>query len=237
LNLEQSTNVHSPITARRYHTVFIDWDGTLSNSRFWQHWQSHPHYQLHYQTIQQKIFQNHPGIISKWLYGLLTAEEFVEIVAKETTLKSDILLKALIQSSQTMQLIDHRIPAAIQRLRQTGTKVVIATDNMDTFNRWTMPALKLHSLVDEFLNSHMLHVLKRDLEPDGTSKFFSAYLKQHAATAQTCLLIDDSPANQIVAKSGLNFIQITSQKTLFKTLSELVAIPRETPNRKYDKKR
>ena len=41
--------------------IFIDWDGTLSKSRFWEHWQTDD--SKNYNKIQQVLFIENLGMI------------------------------------------------------------------------------------------------------------------------------------------------------------------------------
>ncbi len=81
----------------------------------------------------------------------------------------------------------------INQLRATGTKVVLATDNMDSFVRWTIPALGLTNYFDDILDSFSLKALKRDFDEQGNSRFFSGYLSKNNLLPTDCVLIDDSP--------------------------------------------
>jgi FMN phosphatase YigB (HAD superfamily) len=83
------------------------------------------------------------------------------------------------------------IPEMIAQLRAKGLKVVLATDNMDTFHRWTVPSLQLMSLFDDILSSFQLKALKSDCGAEGRSLFFAHYLQTHSIHRGESLVLDD----------------------------------------------
>lgn len=83
---------------------------------------------------------------------------------------------------------------------------MIATDNMDTFERFTIPAMKLNELFDDFLISHSLKVLKEDIQENSIS-FFDEYLNKNKLTYQETVLLDDCiEKTGTYDKLGLNII-------------------------------
>jgi hypothetical protein len=50
--------------------VFIDWDKTLSNSRFWQHWEP-----AKYQVAAKALFVDAPELVNEWMCGYRIASE------------------------------------------------------------------------------------------------------------------------------------------------------------------
>jgi FMN phosphatase YigB (HAD superfamily) len=85
------------------------------------------------------------------------------------------------------------IEELVGKIRERGILVVIATDNMDTFNLFTVPALKLDLLFDDVLNSHMLGYLKDEINPPDKITFFDAFLEKHNLSYEDSILLDDSP--------------------------------------------
>src|SRR6266566_1007325 len=127
--------------SKRYNTIFLDWDGTLSVSKFWGHWES-ARTQDH-RLIQEKLFRTRPDVIVSWMRGQMTCEECLNLLSHEVGIERDTMLAALEQSCRTMRFVAPEVPRLVAELRNQGLKVVIATDNMDTFSRWTVPALNL----------------------------------------------------------------------------------------------
>ena len=190
--------------------IFIDWDKTLSVSRFWGHWAASA--PQSYELIQKNLFGSSNEVSKAWMRGQFRAEQVIEQLALATSLEKNILLKELEFSCKNMQFIDQSLRETITKIRSGGTKVVIATDNMDTFPRWTVPALQLATLFDHILDSHKLGVLKQDTDKDGKSKFFHSYLASQGIKSNEAVLFDDNAP--YVESFGIKYVQVTEDKTL-----------------------
>ncbi|GCE22648.1 hypothetical protein [Dictyobacter kobayashii] len=182
-----------------YKCVFLDWAFTLSNSLFWEHLNDpeHTHFRA-FQIIQKALFgkQGMHELMLDWMRGKLTSEDVVAAVCQQhVDLDPEMLLAELELSCSRMQFVSPQVPTYVSRLRARGIKVVVATDNMDTFTRWTTPALQLHTLFDDVLNSYDLQGLKADVDASGHSVFFDAYLQKQQIAYGESVLIDDGDEN------------------------------------------
>ena len=204
-----------------YEVVFVDWDGTLSTSRFWGHWTNEPKKASHYGRIQRDFFLAQPNVLEAWMRGQYDAESIVRQIATDTGLEPDLLMTGLRESCVQME-VDARALELLGRLREQGTKTVIATDNMDTFTRWTVPALGLTDYCDEVLNSHSLRALKKDKRANGTSAFFADYFKRTNNNPARTLLIDDSPRNAVVEDFGMRFSRVSPDAPVASILETLL---------------
>ena len=192
-----------------HHTIFLDWDGTLCTDRFWQTWQApgNPHYHT-FRTIENHIFAR-PEYANAWMRGAMTTEDIVHKLPDDLPVSKNAIFEHLIESAQSMRFSHPSVPGLLARLRLQGHRLVIATDNMDTFPRWTVPALGLDRHIDGILDSHTLRSLKRDPNHQGTSAFFGPYLDQYNLHPGQTLLIDDSADTAAAARSwGINTIHI-----------------------------
>jgi FMN phosphatase YigB (HAD superfamily) len=199
--------------------IFIDWDGTLSGSRFWEHWLDED--PDSYNKIQQDLFIGNGGMVQDWMRGYIAAEQVVSEVAQRTGLDYQYLLHGLEESCKSMVLTHSNILDLIKAKRDQGLKVVVATDNMDTFHRWTVPAMKLEHHFDGILTSVEAGALKEDMAEDGSSLFFHHYLNQNAIEPGQSLLIDDRDMGQVASKLGMNFTQVTPSFNLSDALRSL----------------
>jgi FMN phosphatase YigB (HAD superfamily) len=202
-----------------YKTIFIDWDGTLSASRFWEHWAAE--YPQKFAQIQLALFVQRPDLLNHWMIGQITAEICLAEVAAITHIEVIELLQGLEYSCQHMSFINDDSLTSIHQLRQKGVQVVIATDNMDTFHRWTTPALGLNTIFDHILNSAQLGTLKTTKDLDGTSLFFGKYLLHHHLKPGDTILIDDSPGNSIVQDFGIDYLKIDHGQDITSILNNL----------------
>lgn len=75
-----------------------------------------------------------------------------------------------------MKFVSEDIVPIIKIIQSRNIKVLIATDNMDCFHRWTTKALDLNNIFDGILNSYYLKVRKNDFL-NNTSLFFDPFMK------------------------------------------------------------
>lgn len=192
----------------QYKVLFIDWDGTLSNSRFWSRWRDDPDNSNKYDLIQKVLFTSNEGrhILNDWMRGLRTYSNVLNYISNATAIPYDNLASELRYSAENMKFIDVNSVAIIQALRDAGMRVVIATDNMDTFNDWTVPALGLELMFDGILVSDARGALKTDSYDDRTSVFFGHYLSQNTIRPEETVLIDDNLDKRAVEQFGMNFL-------------------------------
>lgn len=202
----------------KHKIVFIDWHNTLSTSRFWQHWElSKPEY---VELIQKNLFRNDKETVVRWMRGELIAEDITRQLEQRTGIPNEELLSELRKSSEELALIDSSVLHPIATLRKSGIKVAIATDNMDTFPRWTAPALKLESHFDAILDSHTLGVLKSDTRDDTLAAFFGDYLAENNASMSEAIIFDDSIDH--LKTLGMDYSQVTESRPLKALLEEYI---------------
>ena len=122
-----------------------------------------------------------------------------------------------------MQLVDVRVVHLIAQLRAQGVVVCLATDNMDTFRRWTVPALRLREHFDHIIDSSYRGILKAQRGYRDSSPFFDPFLHWHGANPAEGLLIDDSRSMEAVAKEiGLRFRRVCAQVSLVDVLNDVL---------------
>ena len=206
----------------------MDWHLTLSASIFWEQFSDpmHPQHPL-FALMQLKLFA--PAGMATWLLpwmrGQLTSEEVVGTVCHGTGYDSVFVLHALRSSCQQMRLVSDVIPQLVADLRSKGLQIVIATDNMDSFQRWTVPSLGLHTMFDNILSSWRLQALKEDRDEDGRSRFFADYLHTHQIGPGQSLLLDDGDEEfgNIIRRFGIEYQHIEPGRGLVPALQELAA--------------
>lgn len=204
--------------------IFIDWNKTLSYSLFWEHLQdsSHPnHHQL--PVIEKWLFVDNRDAINPWMRGELSVEDIVGKMSRDTNIDHDILLSELQRSCEEMRYCIDNLENIVEQIRANGIKVVIATDNMDTFSRFTVPAMRLDAIFDGILNSYTIGHLKDDEQPDNSIQFFDEYLAKHGWGYTDAILLDDSPdKNGKYRRLGFERVLIDSPMTLERELKRFV---------------
>lgn len=204
--------------ATQYKTIFIDWDGTLSNSRFWDRWIGTDKYN----AIQKALFIDGLEYTHLWMTGFMSYDQVLNYVESKTGIPYDELKQELEYSARHMKFVDDEVVSLVQELRSHGARVVIATDNMDTFRLWTSPELKLEMLFDGILTSDTRAALKSEVNDDGTSKFFSHYLTQNSIARSESVLIDNSLDTKIVESFGIEFLHVNEASPLTRHLEDLL---------------
>ena len=161
--------------------VFLDWYKTLSKSLFWEQLsdKNHPFHHLGQKITDWLFVENTDKFTDKlkaWMRGEQSAEEVCSQICQDLGVSFETVFTELVKSSGTMKYCNISLPEIVQQIRSQGRKVVIATDNMDTFMRFTVPALDLQDQYDDILVSSEIGAVKDDYE-SGTSLFFANFMK------------------------------------------------------------
>lgn len=160
--------------------IFIDWDGTLSTGRFWERSPAL------FEKAQKIFFQNNNHLVVEWMLGKKTSEDICQWLAQKTSVEYETFLNGLIESCEKMEMLEEAAET-IACLKRDAF-VVLATDNMDCFNRFTAPAKRLNEIFDEVINSSFTGRMKND--EDGRT--FTEYARSKSIPPTRCYLIDDS---------------------------------------------
>ena len=208
-----------------FDAIFIDWYGTLSTSLFWGQWSVPGHSRNATHMVIQRLWVSDKGLrplLVPWMRGELASEHFVAVTARHLEMDYEELLDAFIVGCQQMQFVSDEVIDLVRAIRWTGTRVYIATDNMDSFTRWTVPALNLtghDGIFDGVLNSYDLRCLKADRDEHGSSCFFGPFLTTNGIAAGRSLLIyDSSSLEEIVPGFGMAFWKIDHERNLITAL-------------------
>jgi FMN phosphatase YigB (HAD superfamily) len=205
-----------------YNTVFIDWYQTLSISTFWSHL-TDSHHKNHalYEPLRRALFEEQNQVFEGWLVGNINSERVMEILAQHTGIPYELIWDEFVVGFQHQSLVSEDIYDFIRDLRMSGVKVAIATDNMDCFNRWCVPALKLDEHFDDILNSFNIGHLKKEIAGK-RSLFFDAYLERNNIGPGESILFDDSPnVEPATIIAGIEYCRIRSRNGLVTELQRL----------------
>lgn len=203
--------------------VFVDWYQTLSYSLFWEQLQD-PYCINHkyFEVITKWLFVENQKLIEPWMRSETNMETVLLSMSNETSISYEYLFNELKQSCENMTICLPDIANIVYSLQAKGIKVVIATDNMDTFRTFTVPALKLDEMFDDILVSNEQGALKDQPEPKGEILFFDEFLDKNKMTYSDAILLDDSlDLSRKYKQLGFDRIRIKSPEDL---RSALVAI-------------
>ncbi len=197
--------------------VFIDWNGTLSPTKFWSHLEKSEKQEERnlFKLWADTLFVKHKEKIVPWMKGEHTSEELLNLVAEETNTDYGTLKKEFIVGCQRMEFSSPDIPWLIQSLRDKSILVVIASNNMDCFTKWTVPYMKLRLLFDDILNSYDLRAMKHDLDKNGQTLFFRNFFSKYEVDPSDCIFIDDGEDKMnTISNLGIKYRRINTINTL-----------------------
>ena len=215
-------------TNSKQKVVFIDWNGTLSPSSFWVHLEKSGNQKDRelFRLWADTMFIKHKEKIVPWMKGEYTTEEILKLIAIDTNTNFDLLLKEFIKGCEQMEYSSPKIPELVNQLRDKSVMVTIATNNMDSFTRWTVPVMHLNYLFDDILNSFYLKALKHELDRKGQPLFFRKFFEKYNIDPfkTECTFIDDGEDKmEVISNLGMNYKRVTSKNTLEQELSRILA--------------
>lgn len=200
--------------------IFIDWYLTLTSVTFLNKLKIE-NYALFRKFIDVIFEHNTEGWQYEWARGNLTKEDAAEKISQAGVSSKEKILQIFADCSSN-QILDYpEILQIIQKIRQLGVKVVIATDNWDVFTDYTVPQLHLDDYFDDILSSNQVGYLKRDVV-DNCVPFFEKYMDANNISKEEVILLDDAKINvDICQKYEIPAVQI---KSCLDTLSLLKMI-------------
>ena len=213
----------------KYKVVFIDWNGTISGSKFWGHLEN-PNNPNHYlfSRIENVLFGELRPFLKSWMRGQMTSEDILKLLSKKSNLPYNTILEEFIESCKTMTFTTTKLASLIRQLQNYKIKVVVATDNMDSFPRWTVPSLELSKIFDDILDSYTLKAMKGDFDSKNKSLFFADYLEKHDLEPGECILIDDSEDKDLkISKIGIEYRKIEPMIGLETELESILSLIRQ----------
>ncbi|MFA5634009.1 MAG: HAD family hydrolase [Candidatus Dojkabacteria bacterium] len=208
---------------RKNKVIFLDWNGTLSDSFFWEHMRISDDSEVLalYNLWDIALFNKPKKYIEDWMRGRFSTEKVLKEIASKTSTEYEKLLREFVKGCESMEFVSDEIPSLVEVLKGDGYCVVIATNNMDCFTRWTVPFMQLDKLFDEVLNSYNLKGLKHDIKK-GESLFFKKFFEKYDFKPQECIFLDDSvDKGGYIASLGIEYVQIKNSKDLLKRLKSL----------------
>ncbi|MCA9020431.1 MAG: hypothetical protein KDA74_09835 [Planctomycetaceae bacterium] len=189
--------------------IFVDWHGVLSHDPFWMsilHNEQHP---LHISLLDasNRLFREQDNLVRDWMQGDLNVSQIVEHlqIELEPEFPRDYLIQKSVDDCQLMRINPQLIPL-LQSAQETGTAIVLATDNMDCFHdaiqtaripsapvreSESTPFNTISRLFDDVLCSSEQRILKSE-DPQ---HFFQRWLSAHALDFSDALLLDDLEKN------------------------------------------
>lgn len=222
----------------KYKIIFFDWSNTLSKSLFWEQLEKpeHPRHSW-FRLINKFLFIENKQLIKDWMIGKVCYRSICDKITdylvknmKRQGINSNDYFKEEIRnlveddlkkSCREMRFVSNEILGLLKKLKRTKKKCVIATDNMDTFIKFTKPSMKLEKYFDDFLVSSELKTLKFNYKDGfkGSLPFFDQYIKKQRVSYKEVILIDDcSDSTGGFKKLGFKTLRIENAEHLVNVL-------------------
>jgi FMN phosphatase YigB (HAD superfamily) len=190
-----------------HRVVFVDWHGVLSRAPFWTSIRESAAHPLHEQLEagMAGVFANQSAIANEWMLGLLSSEQVIEAmgIRLDGRFREDFLARRLDVDCKKMP-VNVELFEVLRKIKSHAC-VVLATDNMDCFQRtfdqarsrsrrWKPESETLADwavICDDIICSSEVGALKAE-NPIG---FFGGWLANHGMQFQDAALIDDRADN------------------------------------------
>jgi FMN phosphatase YigB (HAD superfamily) len=209
------------MTRKHPKVLLIDWFKTLSYSKFWGHLEIHNNER--FKLIENFLFSPQNNLARSWMTGKFASENVIKIISNKLRIPYKKLFKDFTDSCRSMEFSDKDIPDIVRELREQGNKVYIFSDNMDSLDRWTSPALQLNKLFNGIINSFNVGYLKNDVDKSGKSFFIKEMLKKEKFKNKDLLLFDDHVSTIKLFKTfGIKGIAVTERNNLKKALERII---------------
>lgn len=188
--------------------IFIDFDGTICFDYFWR---SAP--EEIKKIIGKFLFQDNTYLLEDWMRGQKSSEDINQIISDNCNLDYNMIWSYFIKDCENMY-IPEDILDALSACKKNNTLILI-TDNMDCFNRFTINKLKLLNYFHYIFNSYDYGVLKDDPLPKG---LFKKVIDLNGFDIQKSVLLDNSQKNCDL------FNQLGGSSFLIKDKQDVVSI-------------
>ncbi len=190
--------------------LFCDFDGTLCHNRYWS---SLPSQQ--YEKVQKLLFRGDKTRTSDWMRGKYSAEEINGWLAEQIDIPYEILWGLFVQDCQNMKVAQTTLEK-LSSLRDRFT-VILITGNMDSFSRFTVPALRLEKYFDYISNSYY----EGRHKTDNGGLIFKEYSERVGTPLSECVVLDDSQrvCDTFESLGGIAY-RITAEKDVNYYLSQ-----------------
>jgi len=168
--------------------LFCDFFGVLSYDKFWNTLNNPDHkYYKYYSNIIDYLFNENREIANDWMRGEYTIEQIHRLLNKKIGVPYGSVLKIFKDDCKSLD-VSKKLLGKIQSLQEKYYRILV-TDNMDTFNRYTLPSNPALNLAfDKIINSYDSGYLKSS----ENGKIFQDTCNNLGYNLTNSCLIDDS---------------------------------------------
>lgn len=199
--------------------LFIDFNGIISYNNFWKSLENLEH-PLHedLKKINLFLFEENKQIVSDWMIGKFTSEDIHQIISKKLNINYATLFETFKNDCANID-ISKKIVNQLKKLKKYY-KIILITDNMDSFDRYTLPNNPILNIFDEIDNSYNMKKFKSS----DNGKYFLEKIKKNKASIENCILIDNSEnnCNKFKNLGGMAFNIKEGENSVVKTCKMII---------------
>lgn len=195
--------------------LVIDFNKTLQDRLMWQSIKD-PENPLYgnFDRIDNFIFKERRDLLESWLIGSINTEDVHEQISDKLNLDYKILLDSFIYDCEQM-IVSEEFLFVLEQLQEKFW-LILATDNMDSFDRFILPQNPYLKVVfDEIHNSYNLKMRKST----NNGEYFKRVLYKYNILSKDMILVDDSTKSCVPAKEM--GIEVYEPKSINETLDIL----------------
>lgn len=191
--------------------VLIDWYRTLSLARFW-----HGYDAAKLEAVDKFVFRD-MAQVDEWMRGRFSSEDICRQMEQAGLGSAGEHLESLRHSCEDF-LPTPEVTTALKQLAERAD-VVLVSDNMDCFARWTVPTLKPLGIFKECIVSSDVGLLKNDKG----GQVFTDICTRHGISPRDTVFIDDSASTrQTFEKLGGRALPTDSPEDTVKVIQTLL---------------
>ncbi len=143
---------------RRIKCVVFDFGFTFSPDFYFKI--SPPETPKWHEIIHEHIFSD-PSITIPWMKGELTSRDVAGIIGRYVPLDTETIFSTMEEGCKALAF-NPSVWLFALKLRLTGRKIALVTDNMDVFTNVVVPAHKLDRIFDVIVNSSDFHEIDKE---------------------------------------------------------------------------
>lgn len=199
--------------------LLIDFNGVISYNNFWQDIYDPSHKLYKRRTeINDFVFKDNFPIVKEWMTGKHTLEDIHSLIEKELGIKSNYLLPIFVKGAKEID-ISSKILSQLKERKSKNYNVLLVTDNMDSFCRFTRPFNSiLDDTFEDVYDSYTTGLLKKD----NNGEIFRVIANDLGYSLEDSVLIDDSKSNcELFESIGGSSINVTGENNVLETLKRL----------------
>lgn len=184
--------------SNNFRTIFFDFDGTLSNDRFYKPIVSED---LLDEITQVLFDEKLKELVFPWMRGEMNYKEVHREISDKMNSNPEHLDESLIESLKDWEMNKKLLDFA-KEMRGEGVQTVIFSDNMDVFTEYLIPFNDLDQYFDYIFCSYDFDAMKLDNE----GEFIDYALEETDTAPKEALFIDDfEELGSEVEKKGAEF--------------------------------